>query len=295
MKFLRFIISLRFWLIMGTTVLVLLIATNFFNPALDREEIRAAFENLEHQPDFFALGDSLEGQIAGFHIGDSSKTPLLVVHGSPGSMSDWVPFMAQSGVLDSYRVIAIDRPGYGETTVQSGLNLAAQSAALRPVVDTYFKNNPGVVAGHSFGGALVLQLMSDYPKAFPKSLTVAGTVAPQDQEPRWYNYLMRYTPVAWIVNPLFVTSNKEMWTLADDLSRLYAEPKKLHGKLALVQGKRDILVDWPSAELAARHFSGEDSKVFLEEERNHFIIWTDYPLIMSALEWLQKDGSPAVE
>lgn len=46
------------------------------------------------------------------------------------------------------------------------------------------------VAGHSYGGALALQVGVAYPNQVAAVLSIAGTIAAPFQKPKWYNRIL---------------------------------------------------------------------------------------------------------
>ena len=52
--------------------------------------------------------------------GDESKTLVLFVHGSPGSLSAFIHFLADSTLLGTTSLLASDRPGFGHSNFGHG-------------------------------------------------------------------------------------------------------------------------------------------------------------------------------
>lgn len=80
--------------------------------------------------------------------------PVLLVHGQPGSRADWlqlVPLLA----LD-HRVLAVDRPGYGESGGQA-LGLLDNAELLGALLEERSATGATVV-GHSLGAGIALAM-----------------------------------------------------------------------------------------------------------------------------------------
>ena len=90
---------------------------------------------------------------------------------------------------DHYQLIIPDRPPYHLTTASGG-NLKEQSNALSYLMDKHCQ--PCIVAGHSYGGALALQLSVDYTDQIIAVVSIAGTISLEFQTPKWYNKLGDY-------------------------------------------------------------------------------------------------------
>ena len=48
-------------------------------------------------------------------MGDPDKQALLLVHGAPGSCMDWKGFSKYQELYAKYRLLIVERPGYGGT------------------------------------------------------------------------------------------------------------------------------------------------------------------------------------
>ena len=158
-----------------------------------------------------------EGTLYNVTYGDSTKTPLLLIHGSPGNWTAWKELMVQPGVYTNYFIIAIDRIPYHQTTIKGSYSLIEQSDYLKPIMDRYC--SPCVVAGHSYGGALALQIGVAYPNQVAAVLSIAGTIVDPFQKPKWYNRILD-SPLQYLIAPFFRASNNEMLRLSDDLYAL---------------------------------------------------------------------------
>ncbi len=107
---------------------------------------------------------------------ESGKAPLVVLlHSSVSSGKQW---RALAELLESeFRLLAPDLYGYGDTDDWPGggaLSLADEAAAVQPL----FADDPGPVhlVGHSYGGAVAVNLALAYPGRF-SSLTLFEPVS----------------------------------------------------------------------------------------------------------------------
>ena len=212
----------------------------------------------------------------------------MLIHGSPGSWDNFTKIIRETDILESYYVIAVDRPGYGQSGMPEMRDLKSQSLALKGLVDRYFSDEQGVVLGHSYGGAICLQLAVDYPSKIASMVLAAGTLADIYQEPRWYNYVVKYTPVGWLLDGSFDLSNKEMWNLPEDLRKLYPELRSSHTKTVIIQGGKDFLVNPQSAEYLHNKMPESEVNVIFIEDMDHFLIWNKIEPIQDALDWISE-------
>jgi len=93
--------------------------------------------------------------------GDPEAPPLVFLHGIGGAARAW------RGQLDyfsdSYRAIAWDMPGYGGSAPLADVSIAALAGALKDFLDAIEAERP-VIVGHSIGGMIAQQLLTDDPE-----------------------------------------------------------------------------------------------------------------------------------
>jgi 3-oxoadipate enol-lactonase len=103
-----------------------------------------------------------DGRIAYEAAGDSSKTPLVFLHGIGGAARAWRGQIAAFG--DRYRAMAWDMPGYGGSPALPNVSIAALADALQDFLQAIGGPRPMLV-GHSIGGMIVQQWLVKYPRA----------------------------------------------------------------------------------------------------------------------------------
>jgi pimeloyl-ACP methyl ester carboxylesterase len=102
---------------------------------------------------------------------DGSGPDVVLVHGQPGAGRDWAAVVER---LDGrVRVIVPDRPGYGETGGRA-VGIGANTDALVTVLDSLGVEEV-VVGGHSWGGAVALDLAQRHPGRV-RGLVLVGSV-----------------------------------------------------------------------------------------------------------------------
>lgn len=90
--------------------------------------------------------------------------PVVLIHGSDGTLQDFV----LSGLIDrlatQYRVIAFDRPGHGYSGRPAGepLTIGLNARLIHGALKELGVQRP-ILVGHSFGGPVSLQFAVDYP------------------------------------------------------------------------------------------------------------------------------------
>lgn len=95
--------------------------------------------------------------------GDRTSTPVLLLHGLGRSLEDWGP--QYSLLAQSYRVIALDIPGFGfseRDPAPTTLEVLARGVAQ--TLDALDETRAVHVVGNSLGGAVAMQLLVRAPE-----------------------------------------------------------------------------------------------------------------------------------
>ena len=89
--------------------------------------------------------------------------PVLLIHGSHIARS-YLPLLAQRELVERYSLIRYHRRGFlGSTPVRGSLSIVEQAADAAALLE-HLQVGPAHVVGHSYGGAIALQLAADAPE-----------------------------------------------------------------------------------------------------------------------------------
>jgi pimeloyl-ACP methyl ester carboxylesterase len=87
---------------------------------------------------------------------------IVLVHGYTGSKENWLPIMGD--LAKTHRVIAVDLPGWGESTPKAGEDYGPLAQAARLNLFLKSENEPvALLVGHSMGGMISGLLSVDSP------------------------------------------------------------------------------------------------------------------------------------
>lgn len=101
--------------------------------------------------------------------------PVVLLHGQPGSRSDWAAVVTE--LVPGHLVIVPDRLGYGTTGGRPG-GFSANARAVARLLRS-LDVPPAVVVGHSWGGGVALQMAVDH-SSLVKALVLVSSVSPDD-------------------------------------------------------------------------------------------------------------------
>lgn len=131
---------------------------------------------------------SQSNQIHYLDENSSSPEAVLLLHGLGANSSSW---LMQTPVLHAagFRIIAVDAPGFGQSTYSGGASIDRFSGPIAALVDRLQIQRLNVV-GISMGGTLALQLALDHPR-WVSRLVLANTFAHLDiSSPRLLPYFL---------------------------------------------------------------------------------------------------------
>ncbi len=98
-------------------------------------------------------------------------TPVVLVHGQPGSARAWGPVVQR--LPSDLRVLVPDRPGYGRT-LRAAAGLEENAAVLADELARR-RASPAIVVGHSYGGGIALLLAARRPDLVA-ALVLVGSI-----------------------------------------------------------------------------------------------------------------------
>lgn len=216
--------------------------------------------------------------------GADSLPTIYFIHGTPGSWDAFAGYMQDKELLSRYRLISIDRPGFGYSDYGNAVRLQRQSELISPLFYKLENGKPAFIVGHSLGGPMIIKLAADNPTLFSAMVILAGSVDPAEEKPeRWRPWLFK-TPLNWLVPGAMRPSNEELWYLKKDLVDLKKDLAKVNIPVYILHGDKDVLVPVGNVEYMKKTLAGSpNDAVTIFPNENHFIPWTRYSEIKELL------------
>lgn len=217
--------------------------------------------------------------------GDARNPLVLFLHGSPGSLSAFIHFLADSILLEKALLITTDRPGFGSSNFGNGEpSLEAQADYLKPILEEFKGNRPIVLVGHSLAGALIVRMAAQYPELVDGLVIVAGSVDPAlEPNETWFRAPLATPFLSWLVPRSFRVSNDEIYQLKPELERMLPLWKEVRCPVIVIQGKEDELVPAENADFAKRMLVNAPVELVMVDGMNHFVPWSHPHLIREAV------------
>ena len=174
--------------------------------------------------------------------GPDSLPALVFIHGSPGSWMNYMKYMWDSSMRKKFRVISIDRPGFGYSDFGKAMHLQEQCKIILPVLQQLKTNAPMYLAGHSMGGPIVVKLAADNPSIFKEIVIIAGALDINQESKETWRKIMNVRPMYWALPGAFGPSNTELLYLKDDLQPLQNDFKNVTCAVLFIHGDADTWV-----------------------------------------------------
>jgi pimeloyl-ACP methyl ester carboxylesterase len=217
--------------------------------------------------------------------GDDTRPLVLFVHGSPGSLSAFIEFMADSALLQQAFLVTTDRPGFGHSNFGMGEpSLQKQALILKPILEKYKLCRPIILVGHSLGGPLIARMAMEYPELVDGLVIVAGSIDPElEPNETWFRAPLATPFLSWILPRSFRSSNEEIYHLKPELQKMLPRWKDITCPVIVIQGKEDSLVPAANADFARKMLVHAPVDFVLVDGMNHFVPWSNPELIHDAV------------
>jgi len=173
---------------------------------------------------------------------DTGLPTLVFIHGSPGSWMNYMKFMWDSTLRNKFRIVAIDRPGFGYSDFGKAVHLQEQCELIMPVLKKLKTDQPMFLVGHSLGGPVLVKLAADAPSLFNTIVIVAGSIDANQEKTETWRKIMANRPMYWALPGAFGPSNTEILYLKKDLVPLQNDFKNITCNVLFVHGDADTWV-----------------------------------------------------
>ncbi len=154
---------------------------------------------------FPPIGRRVDVNDASVHViaqGDAGP-PVLMIHGASANAREFEWSLAPM-ISEAHRVFMADRPGHGYSDRPAdGQSLAVQAAQMAGVLHALAPEEPAVIVGHSFGGAVALRVALDFPDLVSGVVLLAPATHDWGSAPTaWHNRAATFPALGWVFNRL---------------------------------------------------------------------------------------------
>lgn len=232
-------------------------------------------------------------EIDGFSIhyietGNKDASTLFFVHGSPGSWDAYKDYLKDSLLLSKYRMIAIDRIGFGYSDFGQAEDLKTQAYIIEKFSKLTSNGKPIYLIGHSLGGPTIVQMAADKPNDYKDLIILSGAVDPKAEKPEKWRAIIKVKPIRYLIPGALRPANDELWYLKSDLIELKPNLQNITSKVIIIHGTKDPLVPYSNVAFMRREFVNAKSLDIISiKDANHFIPWEHFKEIRDVLYKLE--------
>lgn len=209
-------------------------------------------------------------------LGDPSKQALVLIHGAPGSIMDFKGFCKYEALQDKYRLIVVERPGYGGTKprrVESSIKIQAERIA--EILDE--ESQPAIIFGHSYGGPIAVIMGAIKPDKIEKVIGVSGQYDPDNEITMQISYYIKYGIFKYLLPRVAWSSNVEKLSHPDGQREILPMYPKVTVPTILIHGDADTLVPYENSTFLMDYLS--NAELITLKGKNH-------PIHMSERDYL---------
>jgi len=228
-------------------------------------------------------------------VGDDSLPTLFFIHGSPQSWNCFTEYLQDPGLGKQFRMIAVDRPGFGYTEFGNARDLDEQAVIVSYLLQKKFNSKPFYLIGHSYGGALAVKLHLMNPGNITGLILLAASIDPAAEKGASWRGIFSKTPFQYLLPGAFRPSNEEMYYLKDDLDRLRRRLYKVTTPVWALHGTEDKIVPLRTVDFAKKEMKNTSVRIKILPGAGHFFLWDDeFEEVKTFLLGLEKEAVPDV-
>jgi len=197
---------------------------------------------------------------------------VVFIHGSPGSSQDFRLFFQDVEFSADYRLIAIDRLGYGKSDYGKNVeDLEEQGKAILNVLDRVPQGTKVIWVGHSYGGAPAAVCAALAPERTLALLLAAAPIDPDHEKKFWFNNLFHSKPVRFLMPAIINMASDEKMSHENELRKVEALWDKITVPVTVLQGNEDFLSPIENLDYAKKAFTNSSHLQVIEiDGQDHF-------------------------
>jgi pimeloyl-ACP methyl ester carboxylesterase len=274
---------LRIGGVIGLFVLFTQLTSGCFQFRMDQSEVTTYFKDIGKAPELQTI--QVNGRRINYADTKSDSLPMVVFfHGAPGSWSAFIDFLADEQLYSQFRLLSVDRPGYGYSDFgEAEPDLEKQAELFKPILEMNQSDKLPILVGHSLGGPVIAKMAMLYPDLIGGIIMVAPSIAPDLEPEEAWRGPLRNPMLRWLIPTSMRVTNEEIFFLKDELKRMMDGWKTITCDVIVIQGSEDGLVDPENAAFAKNMLTQTDPDIRYFEDVNHFIPWNNPQLIKTAI------------
>ena len=269
-----FLLLITVWIIFAQSCMKFRISDSKAKKEFDQKRIPVSFLNIPV--------DGISIHYA--KTGADTLPTLFFVHGSPGSWDAFKIYMMDTALLRHFRIISVDRPGFGYSDFGTAYHLTDQALLVNEILQKENNQKAVHLIGHSIGGPLIIQMAQNHPENFASLTLLAGSISPHDEPKEYWRYLFMYTPLRWLMPGAFKPSNNEIIYFKKDLYGIDTGYAALQLPVTFIHGDADKFVTVKNVDYGKKKLLHNRAvKIIIIPGAGHFIPWEHFDIIKEHL------------
>jgi pimeloyl-ACP methyl ester carboxylesterase len=279
-------IVLRIIIIFFGSLIILCFLFDYFVQLRTSDEKFAAFfkaNNIRGEVKYYTINNR---RIRYLSIGNDSLPTLLFIHGSPSSSALFTDYYKDTLFLKTFKMYAVDRPGYGFSDLGNPeLSIEKQAALIKPILDSFNKiHRPVIIMAQSYGTSVACRMVMDYPGLINGLVLVGPSLAPGEEKTYWITEFIKWPIFNWFVPRIFQSANAEKLSHKNQLEQMLPLWPKINIPVLYLQGAKDGLIYTSNADFAKKHLINcPDLQITFFKNRPHFIARTEKKSIQKSI------------
>jgi pimeloyl-ACP methyl ester carboxylesterase len=271
--------------LIGLFIIACLIFDHFVQFRKSDDELREIFaqRKIDGQINYYT---SRGRQIRYASVGEDSLPTLLMLHGSPGSMSYYSGRYADTIIQQHFKVFTVDRPGYGYSGLGDPVaSIQEQAEMIRPILDSLHKvRHPIIVAGGSYGSSIACRLAMDHPELVDGLVLTGPALGPGLEKIYWFSPTVEHRSIRWFIPRIFRSANTEKMHHKEELEKMLPYWKNIRIPVIYMQGEKDELIDTANAGFARQHLTNVPYlDIRFIKGREHRLAQFEWPAIRNSI------------
>ncbi len=227
-----------------------------------------------------------ERNIATLQIGDEKLPITILLHGSPGSGSDYDSYLKDSALYSKTRLIVIDRPGYGFSDYgKIEPNVVKQADIIEKIIEEINPNQKINIVGYSYGGPVAARIAASKPNKIKNLLLISSSIAPGEEKIFGISYWAIKEKVKNKIPTILRMANEEKMTHKASLEEIAPDLEKIVCPVYILHGDKDNLIYFSNVEYMQKKMKNAKTEAFTVKGEGHGFFFSEKKLIT---DYLQK-------
>jgi pimeloyl-ACP methyl ester carboxylesterase len=222
--------------------------------------------------------------------GNADSPTVYFIHGTPGSWNNFRNFLQDSQLCKAYRLISLDRPGFGYSNFGKAMGIAAQVELFNQLVKSKNNGLPVVLVGHSLGGPIIAGMAAADSSLFQTLIFLAASVSPEHEPAEKWRKPLAWPVIRWLAPGAMRPSNDEMLDFKTYVKEMPDILQQISCTTYLIHGTKDMFVPYANVAFAENYLTNDvATNIITLENENHFIPWTKFEDLRDLLLYIRNE------